>query len=388
MPPPPHIVLDARWIFDHISGIGRYTRELLGALIRQHDGERFTLLFTSQELADRERLLHPWREEDGISVRIFPHGPYALRTQWELPGLLRSLRADVYHAPNFVLPYLAFPRGRPAGRIACVSTIHDLIPVLFPEFTPKARKNRVLGLVRAMMRETVWRSDQVITPSACTRADVLRALAPESGSRVRIIHEAASPAYRPGTPHSDHRTVLFVGRRDPYKNLPVLVEAFARVRVLCPSARLVVISGADPRYPEAETLSHRLGLDPHIIWAGYITGGDLVRAYREAAVFVLPSRYEGFGLPVIEAMASGTPVICSNAASLPEITGDAADLVPVGNVEALALAIVRVLNDPDHAADMRRRGLLQVAKFSWDQTARDTLALYHEAADARRSFHL
>ncbi len=380
---PLHVLLDARWIFRELSGIGRYTRELAGGLARTAGKRRLTLLFSDAEIARRE--MDHLQVPSGARVEtcLFPHGPFSIRSQLQLPATLRASGAQVFHSPNFMMPLAAFPRSRPGGRVAAVTTIHDLIPVLHPEFTPKARKNAARGLVRWVMREAVRRSDRVITPSAHTRTDVLNALDATAGDRIRVVPEAASPVYAPGPTPRVPGQVLFVGRRDPYKNLTGLIEAFARVAAELPHARLRIISAPDPRYPEAEQAARRLGVEHLVEWRGYVDGSQLVEAYRQAHVFVLASRYEGFGLPVLEAMACGTPVICSNVSSLPEVAGEAAMMVDPDNIASISDALLAVLSDSKLSDRLRAAGLARARQFSWDRAARETWALYEEAACAR-----
>ncbi|MBP7274655.1 MAG: glycosyltransferase family 4 protein [Kiritimatiellae bacterium] len=381
---PIHAALDMRWIFRELSGIGRYTRELASELARTADGRRLTLLFHDPEIARREMDLLALPAGSAVQSRVFPFGPFSPRAQISWPRLLRSLDAQVYHAPNFMVPLGAFPASRPPGRLALVVTLHDLIPVLHPEFTPKARKNMARGLVRRLMREAARRADLIITPSAHTRGDVLTALDPNASPRIRVVPEAAGAMYAPGNAPPVPGQILFVGRRDPYKNLTGVMEAFATVARSVPGAKLRVVSAPDPRYPEAEHLASLLGISDRVEWSGYVDGPRLLEAYRQAHVFVLPSLYEGFGLPILEAMACGTPVVCSGVSSLPEVAGDAALMVDPRDPAALAGALTSVLTDPALAARLRTAGLERARKFSWNQAARTTWSVYEEAVAARQ----
>lgn len=374
------VVLDARWIFAEISGIGRYTRELIREFAAMPTTPEIVLLFDDAERAERLRRALNLESAPRIQVRIVPWRIFSAGSQLRLPHALRALSADVFHSPNWMIPYAAFPRrGR---QTACVVTIHDLIPLLFPHFTPRAWKTRLNPLFRRLMLATLRRADTIIVPSEATRRDVLRIAGyDEAGAaRVTVIPEAADARFRPSDRPRDGRTILFVGRRDPYKNLPLLIEAFARVRAECPEAQLRVIGPPDPRYPEPEARATELGVAGAIEWSGYREFEELVEAYQTAAVFAMPSRYEGFGLPALEAMACGTPVVCSDVASLPEVVGDAALLVPPNDVEALAAALTRVLREPALAAELRARGLARAASFSWRRAAEETLRVYERAA--------
>ncbi|MBM4154574.1 MAG: glycosyltransferase family 4 protein [Lentisphaerae bacterium] len=377
-----HTVIDARWIFPQISGIGLYTRELLRHLPGLDGSVRYTVLFDRPEVMEREREGTGAGAASNVGARLVPWGLFSPVSQARLPGLLRRLETRVYHSPNYMMPYLAFaPGGR--GPVRAVVTIHDLIPLLFPQYTPRAMKTRFLPVFRLVIREAARRATRILVPSRSTAEDVVRELRIPADRRgdVVVTPEAANPVFRPDP---DVRpagpVVLFVGRRDPYKNLPALVRAFARVLREVPAARLVVVGPPDARYPEAEAAAREVRLGDAVEWRGYVDGPGLVRAYREAAVFALPSRYEGFGLPVIEAMACGTPVVCGNGSSLPEVAGDAAALVPPDDEGEIAAAVVRVLTDPAHAAALRERGLHRAAQFSWERTARLTLDAYRAAA--------
>jgi alpha-1,3-rhamnosyl/mannosyltransferase len=381
-----NIVLDARWIFAETSGIGHYTRELIRHLLAQESGRRWTLLF--DDAARAERLGAEWNLDRSSAARseLVPWGPFALRNQWALPRRLRTMGADVFHSPNWMIPYAAFSRRRGRGPVGVV-TIHDLIPLLYPHFTPRARKTRLQPLFRWLFAETVRRADALIVPSETTRRDLVRCfrLSETEAARIAVIPEAADERFRPPEPGAKPSapTVLYVGRRDPYKNLPLLIEAFARLRAACPAARLRAIGPPDPRYPEAEQTARRLGVESAIEWSGHVGPDAVVAAYQQASVFAMPSRYEGFGLPLLEAMACGTPVVCSDAPALVEVAGGAALHVPTGDAAALAAALRRVLEEPALAAELRARGLARAARFSWRATAEATQRVYEMAARAK-----
>jgi len=372
---PVNIVVDCRWILRESSGIGVYTRNLVRALLASSRTDRYRLLFHDAELARRETTcMSP--DTGAAESWVVPWGPYSLLGQLRLPARLHAA-GQVYHSPNYLIPYAAFPR-RGRRPMACVATIHDLIPLKFPDHAPRARKSRFLWLYRRLVQETVRRADAVIVPSRATRDDVLRILAvPGAAEKITVIPEAPPPGFAPApAQRSTTPLVLYVGRRDPYKNLPLLVEAFARVRRHVPEARLEVVGPRDPRYPEPEIRARELGVADAIAWLGHLPDSGLLAAYRRAHVFVLPSRYEGFGLPVLEAMACGCPVVCSRAGALPEAAGEAALYVDPLTAENLAAAICRILQQPELAARLVEAGRKQAARFSWDRTARQTREVY------------
>jgi glycosyltransferase involved in cell wall biosynthesis len=174
--------------------------------------------------------------------------------------------------------------------------------------------------------------------------------------------------------------ILFVGTLQPRKNLIRLVKAFADCRSPIADCRLVIAGKKGWLYQEIFRRVEELGLEKKVVFTGYVPEGDLPALLSGAHLFVFPSLYEGFGLPVLEAMACGTPVVCSNASSLPEVAGDAALMVDPLDVEGLATAMERVLSDEELRAELTERGFKQARKFSWERCARETLAVLERAA--------
>ncbi len=380
------IAIDARWIFPEISGIGAYTRELIRALAEVDRRNEYVLLF------DREGVQMRTAADAGIgnvpsfTCRLVPYGVFSPRGQLAMPGVLRRAGIDVYHSPNYMVPLLALAGRR---RTRCVVTVHDVIPMIFPHAAPRSRKSRLYPLYTWIMREVGRRADRIISDSAASRGDVIRYLGIPAArqGRVEAIPCGVSPAFRPAEPglaggvRFEDPTVLYVGRADPYKNLVGLVEAFALVVRRHPGpVRLVIAGPPDPRYPEAERRAAALGVRDRVRWTGYLPDGELVRTYQRSHVLAMPSLYEGFGLPVLEAMACGTPVVCSAIGALEELAGDAALRVEPSSVDALADALLRVLSDPALAGDLGRRGVERAAGFTWRRTAQRTLEVYEAAA--------
>ncbi len=372
-----NICLDARWIFPEITGIGLYTQELIRALVQARHDHTFTLLFNRAEVLERTARLTAFNQDPRFQAQLVGYGPFSLQGQWRLPRLLKRGGFDLYHSTNFMMPLC-----RP-GRTRTAVTIHDLIPLLFPDHAPRSKKTRLFPLYRWLMLQIGRRADLIIAVSESTRRDVIRELriSPDRERRVVSIPEGVDPFFVPGPPASGRaeKVILYVGRRDPYKNVPRLVEALAGVRARGIPARLRVIGPPDPRYPEAPSLAARLRLESQVDWIGYVTPDQLRREYQTADVFCLPSRYEGFGLTVLEAMACGAPVVCSNVGSLPEVAGEAARLVDPGNLPHLVDALAEVLTQPARADDLRQRGLQRARRFTWAHTAEQTLQAYTSA---------
>lgn len=380
------IAIDTRWIFPEISGISTYTLELVKELARLDRENDYILLFDSQAMLEKTSEFAQFNAAPNFRSVILPFGLFSLRNQVELPARLLDLNIQVFHSPNFMIPLRAFPRNHP-GKIKCVVTIHDLIPLLFPDHAPRSKKSRFFWLYKWIMHEVGRRADKIITVSRSSANDVLRHLHIPARREEDVVpvYNGVSEDYKPAVvqPLNREPTILYVGRMDPYKNLPVLVEAFAAMleeeHMFC---RMIIIGPEDERYPEARESARAFGVENRIQWLGYVDQEELHRHYQQADVLVLPSRYEGFGLTVLEAMACGTPVICSSTSSLPEVAGDAGWLIDPDDAEGLAEAMRTVLTDKQTAQAMSRKGLIQVKRFTWELCARQTLNVYRSAMES------
>ncbi len=370
------IALDARWIFQQSSGIGEHTRLLIKGLQALDTPHEWILLFDDEELAEQvtRELGCTWEKE------ILPYGLFSLQNQIKLPRWLRRNKVEVYHSTNYMMPLPGFPRHR-RGKVRAVITIHDLIPMVFRDHAPRSRKSRLYPIYALLMREVAARSDAIVTVSQSSRDDIIRLLhlPKKARGKIRVVYNGLHPRYKPDpdTARKDPPEILYVGRLDPYKNVPQLISAFGESRKKLPlGTRLRIIGPPDERYPEAMSIARQLDLFPHMDWEGHVDDTTLLEAYRRASVVVLPSHYEGFGLPVAEAMACGTPVICSNASSLPEVAGEDALYVPPGDLHALADALTEVLSTPKTARRLAEAGPKRAQRFTVETMAKETLAVY------------
>ena len=376
------VAVDARWVFRELSGIGRYTLELLKQLGEIGGEFRYLVLARDAERRDFIAGEAGLAGKANFEFAVLPYGPFSVRGQFAAARLLRERGAAVYHSTNFMVPLPAFPRRKPHAT-KCICNIHDLIPLVHPEFTPKALKTRCFPIYKALMHEIARRTDAVVTGSESAKRDIVRRLGvPEA--RIAVASDGVDARYVPGgekpSARGGPKTVLYVGRSDPYKNLPGLVEAFARlVNAGGVAARLRIVGPPDARYPEAGETARRLGVADRVEWSGYLDDAGLRQAYQDADVLALLSKYEGFGLPVLEAMACGTPVVCSNAASLPEVAGSAARLVAPDDLAGAAAALEDVLTNPAETARLRAAGLAQARKFAWRAAAEAVLRTYGAA---------
>jgi glycosyltransferase involved in cell wall biosynthesis len=375
------IGIDARWIFKELSGIGTYTLELILHLAQLDRQNEYVLFFQDKERAESVRQTAQLDQAPNFKIHPLPYGVFSAPNQLLLPLELRRLNIDVFHSTNFMIPFAAFPKSL-KGRTRCVTTIHDLIPLLFPEFAPRSRKTRFFPLYRRLMKEVAARSSLILTDSENSRQDIVKSLgfSRADSRRVQSIPIGVSPQFKPAaTRRSGPPTLLYVGRMDPYKNVEGLMRVLKRARELSgQDVRLTIIGPPDDRYPSPIELARRYDVEPHVHWAGYLPFDQLLDTYQQAHVLVLLSRYEGFGLPVLEAMSCGTPVVCSNTSSLPQVAGQAALMVSPDDTEAAAGAITRILTEPTVAQELREKGLRQAEAFNWTHTTRQTLRAYEQ----------
>ena len=381
-----NIVIDARWIFEKVSGIGAYTQELLRELPGLDSGNQYIALFNHSDLAARTEKETGIGNADNVRVQLVPYGVFSARNQLLLPSLLRSLKADVFHSPNYMIPLL--PRRKKPGQPAYVTTVHDVIPLKFPDHAPKSKKTRLMPIFKRLMQRVATASDAIITVSKQSKADIHQFMhvPPEQQEKVHVVYNGVSHYFSPSKSETTQvqdsdkeRHLLYVGRADPYKNVPLLVRVVEELTRRCPfPVRLVLAGPPDDRYPQAIELANELGIEDRVGWTGYLSHEALARLYRESDVLVHPSRYEGFGLQILEAMASGLPVVCSNGGSLPEVAGDAARMVEPDDGAGYVKHVTDILTSPHIATELRERGLKQAARFSWRRSAEQTLKVYTE----------
>jgi len=365
--------VDQLW-FEAPGGIGTYVWELFQALGARDPGVEL-LPFCSRWPHDPSRM---WLlSEPPIVV---PRSIRTLYPSWAVAGRPRLpealASADVVHATNPA----AVPPARRDQRL--VVTVHDLAFDRFPELFPREWR----WLYRAGLRAAARRADAILVPSESTADDVIRGSSVDP-TRVHVTPLARSlVAADPGPDATLERLgvrepfVLSVGTLEPRKNLIRLVRAYRQVAPDVPHA--LVLAGATGWHAtELEAELARSGPGT-IVRTGRVDDGQLSALYRSADAFAYVSLYEGFGLPVVEAMSAGAPVVASNTSSIPEVAGDAALLVDPEDVGAIADALARVLGDLELADDLRRRGRERAAGYTWDRTARATLDVYRQVTGA------
>jgi glycosyltransferase involved in cell wall biosynthesis len=364
------IAIDARKWRDY--GIGTYVRNLLRHLARLDTTTDFVVLCRQQDCTVAAELGSNFRPVIDTSPG------YSVREQVTVPLDLRREGIDLFHTPHYVLPPLTPCRS--------VVTIHDCIHLRFPQYLP----NR-LGYVYA--RGSMWlathRSSRVLTVSEASKRDILEYFhIPQA--KIDVIYNGIDERFWLPPDQEDierireryqldGRFVLYAGNIKPHKNLERLIDAFHTLRSHgFEDVKLLIIGDEISKYATLRRAVHRHKLHKHVRFFGFVPDETLAALYRLASVFVFPSLYEGFGLPPLEAMASGTPVITSNVSSLPEVVGDAAVLIDPYQSDSIAAALERVLTDAPLREDLRARGLQRARDFSWDHTARRVRAIYDE----------
>jgi glycosyltransferase involved in cell wall biosynthesis len=354
------------------TGVSRYEAQLADALLKLPGDDEYRVYASPRNDEIVAPTAATWR-----APWIPTEHPVA-RIGWEQSGLVFQAyrdRIDLLHGMAFVTP--------PAWRGPSVVTIHDLA---FMKLGGHATKRRSIYL-SAMVRLSVKRAGRVIVISSQTSQDAQELLGVDLG-KIAITPLGVSPTLRPLTPEAraafriqhnlDRPTILYLGTLEPRKNIPILLQAFDRIAE--EAGAELVLGGAEGWLTDElhQTLNAMRWRD-RVRLTGFIPEPELAAWLSAADCFAFPSRYEGFGLPPLEAMACGTPVVASNSSSLPEVLGDDALLVDPDDVEGLGEALANMLGDAALAADLRERGFSRAARYSWSETARLTRIVYQEA---------
>jgi glycosyltransferase involved in cell wall biosynthesis len=368
------IAFDGTTLTPGRTGVGYYTEHLLQHLAREVAQTGDEIVVVSNKPIDTQMPLPG-------HVRVHDGHRFPVRIGWmqlRAAAALQELQPDVAHFTNGMIPW--------APPTATIVTVHDMSLRLYPRCHPIRR----LLLNRPLMRVAIRQASSIVTVSESARRDLLR-FHGIPADRVSVVHEAASPAFRPmhdralledvraryGLPR---RFILYVGTIEPRKNLTRLMSAFAAARRAGIPHHLVCVG---PYGWSSRALSghiQKLGIEHAVHFTGYLPFEHLPAIYNLGDFFVFPSLYEGFGLPVVEAMASGLPVLTSNTSSLGEIAGDAAVTIDPTDTEAMISAIRALAADRELRRDRSERGLQRARSFSWTQTAREMLAVYHRVA--------
>lgn len=371
-----HIGIDYTAAVLQGAGIGRYTRGLVDALLPLFEPEdRLTLLHPRERVA-ATRLEWP----PAVDHRRLPLPDRYQTILWHRLRLPLSVEVltgplDIFHAPNFLLP--------PVRRACTLVTIHDLAFLVRPQFAfPDLQRFLTQAVPRSLAR-----ADHILADSEASRQDAIRlfGLAPE---RITVVGAGVEKRFRrleKASLYEIHKKyslpespfVLCVSTLEPRKNLDGLVRAFAAARKRAElDHHLVIAGGKGWLYESIFSEVKRLQAGDFVHFLGFVDDTDLPALYNLSELFAFPSHYEGFGLPVLEALACGRPVLCTDTSSLPEITGDAARLIPTGDEAALTEALAELLTDEAALAELARRGPVQAAPWTWEAAARRLNTVY------------
>ncbi|MEW6247802.1 MAG: glycosyltransferase family 1 protein [Nitrospirota bacterium] len=363
------IGIDANPIVGDRGGVGWHLYHLLRTLVELKEDVEFVCYVRPGALASLRQ--EAWMADPRI--RWVEAGRLWMRWRGSRD------RLDLYHGPNF--------RLQTEGRCGGVVTIHDLWLDRHPEYSPKFFGQR-LSFRRT--RRTAWRARKVVTVSEFSAREI-RALYGLPAERIAVIHNGVSGDFHPirdGAAMKELRGrlglpaggfILFVGGADPRKNHRAFLQAAARRLDRLGNRMLVLVGDPIHRFGNYAETAKALGLEHRVVCTGRLAIEEMRLLYSHADLFVFPSLYEGFGMPVLEAMACGAPVITSNTTALPEVAGDAALLVNPGDPAELADAMVRLLDDQVLHVTLREKGFQRAKQFTWERAARQTLAVYRDA---------
>jgi len=350
------------------TGVGRYTVGLARALRRRHDVELVAIVDPSGDVPE---------SLEGIEQIPSVGHPFSIEGGRGLARALGTSAPDVVHCAHFPTP---IPASHPL-----VVTLHDLTPLVVPGIMPSALRRMVYRRLNVRAARV---ADRIITPSSHTKADVER-LIPVARGKTRVTLEAADDfATGPidqlegalGDLASDPY-LLSMGSTRPHKDLPTLLTAFATFARLRPDIRLLLVGPEQRDYVAEHLPGVPDAIRARVTFTGRVSDGTLRALYASAAAFVFPSRYEGFGLPPLEAMAMGAPVVVARAASLPEVVGEAALMFEPGDARALTGRLEELMSDDQLRRGLVTAGLARSGELTWAATAAATAAVYREVLD-------
>ena len=365
------------------GGIGRYTRELIRALVAVDQDNEYRF-FSAKPIAKppvenpvpqaSNCTYHPSRFNERWLYRLWYRAQLPIPVQWTTGKL------DLFHSPDFVLPPTS-------GKIPTLLTVHDLSFVFFPDVYPKP----LVSYLNQVVPRSVNKATHILADSQATKDDLI-GVYQVAQEKITVLYSGADERFQPVTDKAKIRAVrqkynladtpyiLSVGTVQPRKNYQMLIRAFAPVAQHQPHD-LIISGGKGWLYDEMMAEVERQGLNGRVHFIGFVDDEDLPTLYSEATLFVMPSIYEGFGIPILEAMGCGTPVISSNVSSLPEVTGDTSVLLPPDNQLAWTDTIENLLQNRAQREALVKLGFDQAKQFSWQKSAKQLLQIYYKIAN-------
>ncbi len=359
------IGIDARPLSYPLTGIGTYLKHLLDVLQKTDKDNHYYLI--SNTLIPCRIRNHRWCKIEGsIKNKIFS----TIWMQTFAPILVKRHKIDLFFSPRHHLP-LMLPK-----KIKSIVTIHDLIHIRYPETMDKFR----LIAERALMRPSLRKADKIIAVSRTT-ADDIRDCYDVEPDKIHIIHHGV-PDLIQGVSKNDRdptKYFLFIGTLEPRKNLDRIITAFQHISDLYPEIHLVVVGEIGERGPNYGFSKKVNTIENKIHFHGYVAADQLADIYKNALCLLYPSLYEGFGLPILEAMSMGTPVITSKESSMPEVAGEAALLVDPKNIDSISNAMNLIISNSERRNELIQKGYMRIKQFTWKRCAYMTRKVMMEA---------
>jgi len=367
------ISIDARGASWYVgTGIGTYTRQILKYLLETDSINSYYLFWSG-------RGYEALSKYKNTSISISSRKHHRFWEQYYIPDILKSKKIDLYHVPQNGI-------GLPQVKNSLyVTTIHDLIPYVMPETVGRGYLTKFIS----QMPQIISAVDMIITVSEWSKRDIMRIFdVPEN--KIAVTPLAADDFFVPMDKtyagdyiqekyKIDKNIILYLGGFSPRKNVKSILVAFSMVyKNLSKDYKIVIIGSDRDDHQFLNKLAQSLGIGDKVFFTGYVPYEDLPYFYNASDVFVYPSLYEGFGLPILEAMCCGTPTITSNVSSIPEVAGDGAMLINPFDTEELAKAMSEVLENNSVKADLISKGFERASNFNWKKTASETLKIYEE----------
>lgn len=377
------ICLDIQPLLKVKTGIGNYTENLLKGLVNNEQNDYVGIIYTLLESKKEDIEKISLKNLNYKNCKFLPYFYRKLNFLWKcVPfsiNFLTKLNFDIYHSFDIRIPY------KIKGKL--IITIHDLIPFLFPEYMNNINKDKFLEYIN----NNAKRADLIITVSEYSKKEILKYL-DVSEDKIRIVspgidlnkysksyfEEKNSVKIKYKLPEN---FILFLGALEPKKNIVNIIKGFEKYKkdFKDKETKLIIAGGKGWKYEEIFETYENSKIKEDIIFIGYIDEEDKIPLYKLSRLFVFPSLYEGFGMPVLEAMAAGTPVITSNISSLPEVVGDGAILINPYSIEEISNAINKILNDNEEVVkQMIIKGKEQSKKFIWENSVKKLEKIYEE----------